>query len=106
MASDRDAKKRQELISSYRLFGTRLHSYSSVIRSKRISHEQLNKSIFVSITIKKLFYLEIVWLDRNDRRNFYFNDENEIHLKNDPFNIQVYTSLFIDKTSDENSPKK
>jgi hypothetical protein len=33
MAGDRDRKKK-ELISSYLLSGTRLHSYSSVIRSK------------------------------------------------------------------------
>jgi hypothetical protein len=50
------------------------------------------------------FDLEVVWLDRLIEE-FYLKDENndnndEMHLKNDPFNIQVYWFV-LDKISNE-----
>ena len=76
---------------------------------ERIVHGQMNKSIFVSITINSSTS-KIIWLDSssNNRRIVFFsrskdtrtivdddnrNDHDEIHLKNDPFNIFRYARL-------------
>jgi hypothetical protein len=86
------------VISSYLLFSTRLHSSAIHIVIKNIIRTAEQK--FIRINHDKLFQLEVVWLDRNDRRistskmrTIDDNDNDEIHLKNDPFNIQVYTFI-------------
>ena len=68
---------------------------------------------FIRINHDKLFYLEVVWLDRAARRIFPLemknqiddNDNDEIHLKNDLFNIQVYSFMSSSSNIRLNSQK-
>lgn len=68
---------------------------------------------FIRINHDKLFYLEVVWLDSAERRisplemknQIDDNDNDEIHLKNDLFNIQVYSFMSSSSNIKFNSQK-